>query len=212
MRFSLSLALRVLTSVAGCCLVWTGCSAGYRDAYEGDLHFEHCYRLDEEARITVGQKRLCWEQWTRSYARRQPHDRVEYAMVRQQALAVAENNGPGAVGTGPGGPSQPGVLPDAKRRAPSRSSPPPAPGNPLPTPTSAFAPPPATLAIDGGSGQASAALDLVSRRPPQLSSAPGASCGSVCGNSWIECERSCRIGGCRSFCDEGYRSFMKACF
>ena len=164
MRLALVLNVCVLASAA--CSV--GCTASYRNAYDGDVRFEHCYRLDEEQNIAPDQKRGCWQKWNRESTFGQPRDRIEYALARERALTA------GRPQTG------------ARHTAAGAS----------PMPTSAFAPPPQTLARDAG----------------VVASAPGAYCGAGCGKDWIDCGQSCNGAACQSGCDERYRTCMRRCF
>jgi hypothetical protein len=204
MRLSTRLELCAMLTASGC-TVW-GCSAGYRSAYESDLHFEHCYRLDEELNVTIAQKRACWQRFTRTYARAQSQDRLQYALIRERALATANVNGgtdPHATGMHQLGNDlgHIGGAPSADDGLTSAS----------PMPTSAFAPPPATLAVDAG-GSSPVPSVGAGRANGQLTAAPGARCITGCGKEWLGCGQACRIASCRAMCDETYRSCMKGCF
>jgi hypothetical protein len=168
-----------------------GCTVTYQSLYENDIRFEHCYRLDEERSVPIAQKRACWQAWTRSYTYGQSRDRIEYARARDRTLAAAEVAGVGA---------PPGV--DAGAIA-------------CPMPTSAFAPPPATLARDAGApSEPPPSQSALIGKPPDraLAAAPGAHCGDTCGRGWVQCGETCKDPKCHGGCDEHYRTCMRSCF
>src|SRR6201999_1115867 len=59
-----------------------GCGPGLEAMHESTLRFEHCYRLDMDAKIAPPHREHCWRDWTETYAGGQPLDRVEYARRR----------------------------------------------------------------------------------------------------------------------------------
>jgi hypothetical protein len=155
-----------------------GCTASYRNAYDGDVRFEHCYRLDEEHAVSVEDKRGCWQRYNRESTFGQPRDRIEYGRAREHALAL-------------------GAAPPTARAAGA--------GAP-PTPTSAFAPPPQTLARDAGAaGQASSGRSGALAAAPGAycgagcgkdwidcgQSCIGATCQSGCDERYRTCMRRC---------------------
>src|SRR5258708_9862397 len=73
--------------------LFVGCSLTYQAVYEGDVRFEHCYRLDEERQIPIGDKRLCWHDWSQKYTYGQTRDRIEYALSRERTLGQAQASG-----------------------------------------------------------------------------------------------------------------------
>lgn len=187
-----------------------GCSPTYQSLYEGDVRFEHCYRVDEERQVPVNDKLQCWRDWTRHYRHGQSRDRVGYAHARERALAAALAGGQQAAPRGAG-------------RIDS---------SPLPQPTSAFAPPPPTMTPAAAAeriaaseptrvahtGQADAGARtegspaVNDETKPLLADAPGASCAGACGKGWNGCKQQCKSPPCRSGCDDQYRGCMRACF
>jgi hypothetical protein len=69
-------------------LVSSGASCGpsFEAVYEGNVRFEHCYRLDRDEEIASSHREYCWKQWVQAYTYGQPHDRVEYAKRRIRVL------------------------------------------------------------------------------------------------------------------------------
>src|SRR5437660_2796963 len=70
----------------------TACSLTYQSLYEGDVRFEHCYRLDEEKQVPVVEKQRCWHDWTQKQTYGQARERVDYALVREPALARTQES------------------------------------------------------------------------------------------------------------------------
>lgn len=171
------------------------CSLTYQSMYEGDVRFEHCYRLDEERQVPIGDKRICWHAWSQKYTYGQTRDRIEYALARERTLGQA--------------------LASGERSAPPGASASTANANASPQPTSAFAPPPPTMTRDAGAADADRQPLVAAFVQPAigpLPSAPGATCGGTCGKTWAQCREACKGGSCQSDCDDRYRLCMRACF
>jgi hypothetical protein len=62
------------------------CGPSFEAVYEGNVRFEHCYRLDRDAEIASSHREYCWKQWVHAYTYGQPQDRVEYAKRRIRVL------------------------------------------------------------------------------------------------------------------------------
>jgi len=62
------------------------CGPSFEAVYEGNVRFEHCYRLDRDGRIASSHREYCWDQWIQAYTYGQPQDRVEYAKRRIRVL------------------------------------------------------------------------------------------------------------------------------
>src|SRR4051812_32084625 len=158
------MARRVALNICGfgVAVAATSCSVTYQSIYENDVRFEHCYRLDEERTVPIDQKRACWQAWSRSHTYGQSRDRMEYARARDRALYDAQ-----ATGMRP--------LPGMNAGVPA-----------CPMPTSAFAPPPSTLAPDAGAAVPAQASALIARPADKDAgvAAPGARCGDTCGHDW----------------------------
>jgi len=158
-----------------------GCGPSFQATYECDVHFEHCYALDETP-AAVGVKRRCWSDWLAGYTFGQPRDRVDFAASRVKALAA------------PRGPVA--DVPPAASATRTVAA---------PLPTTAFAPPPsvASATVTGGPPD-SAAPDPQSMRPP------AAECTASCEERWTSCRDGCRDAACTR-CDRAYRSCVSTC-
>lgn len=155
--------------------------------YEGDVRFEHCYRLDLDLNIAPTHREACWKQWLAAYTYGQSRDRIEYARRRVRAFAGGDA-------------TRPSLDPGAQR--PSRREY----YLVVPDPTSAHAPPPSLamqVTTDAG--------------PPPPPSAPRSACASACESSWQSCKAACGPDGgtsdaaCRS-CEPDYKRCMQRCF
>lgn len=62
------------------------CGPSFEAVYEGNVRFEHCYRLDRDSEIASTHREYCWAQWVQAYTYGQPQDRVEYAKRRIRVL------------------------------------------------------------------------------------------------------------------------------
>jgi hypothetical protein len=176
-------------------LTCSACGPSFQAVYEGELHFEHCYALDEMT-VPDEAKKDCWREWLRGYTYGQSNDRVEYAATRFSQLSLD-----------PLLPSE--DVSDAGARRPRRSESTVA----APVPTNAFAPPPNMSASDGHDAP-SAAKMADAGRPPRAAStpgAPGADCITACQGRWSGCRDGCKDGACDT-CDKSYRACMPACF
>jgi hypothetical protein len=172
------------------------CGPSFQAVYESDVHFEHCYALDESP-ATADSKEECWRVWLRGYTYGQSRDRVEYAAMRFSQLSL-----------GPTLPSEEVRDARPRRRAPAQGA---------PMPTNAFAPPPNLAA--SASAVPGAAPPLPARDSP--SRAPGAECSDGCAQRWSACRDACdaaqrhsqdpKSGGCDG-CDRTYRACVPGCF
>src|SRR5262249_44113802 len=161
----------------------TACSLTYQSLYEGDVLFEHCYRIDEEKQVPVAEKQRCWHDWNQKHTYGQSRDRIDYALAREQALGQTQGlDKPVARGL---------VFPSGCIWAPH--------------PTRSFFPPPQIMPRDAGPpdgerAPAGASLAEGASGPPMT--APGASCGGACAKAWAQCGEQCKVQGCQSGCDE----------
>jgi hypothetical protein len=128
----LSLALLILPALLASA---TGCGASFEAVYEGDVRFEHCYKLDHDVRIASSHREYCWSQWVQMYTYEQPLDRIEYAKRRIRVLrgepppSIGRRTAPAAAGADSASPSVPpveaataSVEPQTPAPAPSASS------------------------------------------------------------------------------------------
>jgi hypothetical protein len=63
------------------------CGPSFQAVYECDVHFEHCYALDEGG-ASVDAKKECWRDWLHGYTYGQSRDRVEYGGTRYSELSL----------------------------------------------------------------------------------------------------------------------------
>jgi hypothetical protein len=153
---------------AGCAVLGaSSCGPSVQSIYEGNVRFEHCYRLDLDLEIVPTHRRHCWEQWLESYRYGQPRDRVEYARRRLRLFASGDFERPllEIESAAPPGPGSSGLAESTLVR---------------PEPTSVRAPPPAIIP---GAGVESKASEP-NRRPL---AAPGDGCADVCADSRADC-------------------------
>jgi len=167
------------------------CGPSVQSIYEGNVRFEHCYRLDLDLDIAPSHRETCWKQWLRSYTYGQARDRIEYARRRVRAFASGD----------PGRP----LLNLSEHRPEARQF-----YLVVPAPTSIHAPPPPIAT------QVNPTAPVV---VPSVASsaAPGASCASECDRAWQSCQAACGPDGgasepaCQS-CEPDYKSCMKRCY
>lgn len=176
-----------------------GCGASYQAIYEGEVRFEHCYRLDEDPEIPLTQRRECWREWTKFYTFGQTRDRLEYALRRQRELTAKIEN--------------PNADDDSLAETPALEA------KPLvaPAPTSPFAPPPRVQDEQPDAGSQKGALEpaelldmLTSGRVP-----PTQPCVIQCLSRWRRCTETCGPENneeCRKGCDATYKACGTRCF
>lgn len=183
----------------------TACGASYQRIYEGDVRFEHCYRLDADPAASRDARLACWSGWTFAHTVGQNNDRVSYARRRESALRNGDDTpaGPTLV---TGQPSTVATQQLALTGAPA--SPARAPTAPLaltaPTTTSAPSPPPipsagAVFAVTGGSG--GSGPGLTSR---QL-------CSQECGQNFTTCVTRCDGPPCAQKCGNQVKICLDTC-
>lgn len=178
-RFHALLALSALVLLAA-----VACGPSFQAIYDSDVHFEHCYALDE-TNTPQGSKRECWSQWLRSYTYGQSRDRVDFAASRVAALSVATTL----------------AVDPLQTHAVSAA----------PQPTNAFAPPPNVIGDAGppGPDAGTASTDAPVETPRRH--APGSECADACEARWSQCRNGCSDGTCDN-CDRTYRACMPPCF
>jgi hypothetical protein len=193
-----------LTPAAVVLAALVGCGPSVQSIYEGNVRFEHCYRLDLDLEIVPTHRRHCWEQWLESFRYGQPRDRVEYARKRLKLFANGDFDRPVLE-----------LAPSPTAGATNLAV--------TPAPTSVHAPPPS---MAGGAKPEPASV--VASAAPSNRPAPEAGCVGECDRSLGECRAAvCQdsanggggsagatgVGGpaCAS-CDQDYKSCMRRCF
>jgi hypothetical protein len=138
------------------------CGPSFQAVYECDVHFEHCYALDQGS-ASVEAKKDCWRDWLHGYTYGQSRDRIEYGGTRLSQLSLD-----------PTLPSE-DVRTETHKHAVA-----------APMPTNAFAPLPNMEAQSASVQSGIPAADAV------VVHAPGADCADACKQRWTSCRIGCR--------------------
>jgi hypothetical protein len=187
-----ALAVLLGGALLGAGLLAVACGPSSQAIYEGNVRFEHCYRLDLDLNIVPTHREACWKQWLTTYTYGQPRDRIEYARRRLHAFSVGDVSRP--------------VLDTKSQQSERREY-----YLVVPEPTSVRAPPPAiaepvpsaTTALAAPSGSAAA-------------EAPGSACLTACQSAFRSCQSVCAPGvpadaACKS-CEPDYKHCAQRCF
>lgn len=172
-----------------------GCGPSVQSIYEGNVRFEHCYRLDLELEVASSHRQACWTSWLDRYTYGQPRDRIEYARRRIRAFAAGDANRPTlAIGQA------------AQQQEESRQF-----YLVVPAPTSVHAPPPPIATRVN----ATEPPPVPSAEKPPEKAAPGADCEGSCKSAFSSCNQACdpsaKSAACKS-CDPDYKKCMQRCF
>jgi hypothetical protein len=172
-----------------------GCGPSVQSIYEGNVRFEHCYRLDLEVDAAPTHREACWKEWLGMYTYGQPRDRIEYARRRVRAFATGDLDCPKL---------NIGETKKAEVRQFYLV---------VPTPTSVHAPPPPIATRWYGD----AATPPATPPTPALAVPPQDECSDPCRESYQLCSRSCDLDASRpdpscAACDPDYKACMKRCF
>jgi hypothetical protein len=187
------LALRSAWAGVAGALAIAACGTSAQSIYEGNVRFEHCYRLDLDKAIAPTHRETCWREWLSTYSYRQTDDRIEHAKARIRLLATGETSPPELDLDG----GQAAVAP-----------------NLTPVPTSAHSPPPATatvpVLVDGGPGPTERPADVPAPVPY-----PRAECQAGCAAKFQACARGCKPekqgkNSCAA-CERDYLASMRRC-
>lgn len=169
----------------------TACGASIHALYEGDVRFEHCMSLDDNADVKPTIRTACWDEWLKFYTFGQTRDRIEYAKNRMRQLRSGDDQG------------TPELL--ASQSHPTEA---------VPEPTTALAPPPMMLVLDAGPTE-------TEKEPDNSAKPPGAECTSGCDATWAKCKKECVtpmcnrqtcITKCEKTCKEEHATCMRGCF
>ena len=172
------------------------CGPSVQSIYEGDVRFEHCYRLDLELDVATTHRQACWTTWLDRYTYGQSRDRLEYARRRVRAFATGDTD-------------RPALRVGENQQTDSRQF-----YLVVPAPTSVHAPPPPIAtrmnAVPDAPPSNSAELAKTSEKP-----APGEDCAGACRSSFSSCNQACdpaaKSPACKS-CDPDYKKCMARCF
>jgi hypothetical protein len=184
-----SAAVLFVLTVAG-----FACGPSVQSIYEGNVRFEHCYRLDLEVDTAPTHRQACWNEWLGMYTYGQPRDRIEYARRRVRAFASGDADRPTL------------DIGDVKRAEARQFY------LVVPAPTSVHAsPPPIATRWYGDAGAAPAAVVT------PVAPAPQDECSRACRETYSACSAPCDPDaskpdpGCKT-CDPDYKTCMKRCF
>jgi hypothetical protein len=185
------------------------CGPSVQSIYEGDVRFEHCYRLDLELDVATTHRQACWTTWLDRYTYGQSRDRLEYARRRVRAFASGDVDRPALrVGESQEQDTRQFYLV-------------------VPQPTSVHAPPPPIAtrvnavpdAPALGTAQPSKSSPAISNSAEAAKTidkpAPGEDCAGACKNAFSSCNQACdgaaKSLACQS-CDPDYKKCMARCF
>ena len=168
------------------------CGPSVSTIYEGNIRFDHCYRLDLDPEIAPTHRLACWREWTERYTYGQTRDRLEYARRRIRKLESGDT-------------SRPLLHTEPDASAPPE---PPAPDE-APVPTSVHKPPPPT---------SKPAVSATPEPEPEAGPPPPkAECSTDCRTKWDSCESTCPQDAGKpdakcAHCKRDYQSCMQRCF
>lgn len=173
------------------------CGPSVQSIYEGNVRFEHCYRLDLEVDTAPTHRRACWSEWLSMYTYGQPRDRIEYARRRLHSFANGDT-------------SRPTLEMGEDKQAEARQF-----YLVVPAPTSVHAPPPPIATRwYGDAGTAPAPTTEQVAAPVK---APEDRCTDPCREKLTKCQGACVADAgkpdpiCKN-CEPDYKSCMKRCF
>lgn len=194
-RFSArSSALCLAASVA-----LQSCGPSVQTIYEGNVRFEHCYRLDLDVTKAPTHRHACWKEWLASYTYAQPRDRIEYARRRVHSIETGDLDRPTLKLSNEHNPNERHWYLSA------------------PVPADAHSPPPAVVqAWDAGAGAPAAAPEA--EKADAGAPVPEAACTTSCRHHWESCLDRCsaKSSGWRppvcEHCEPDYLRCMRRCF
>ncbi|HEY0467632.1 MAG TPA: hypothetical protein VGC79_25705 [Polyangiaceae bacterium] len=184
------------------------CGPSVQSIYEGNVRFEHCYRLDLEVDTAPTHRHACWNEWLSMYTYGQPRDRIEYARRRARAFANGDID-------------RPTLDIGDDRKAEARQF-----YLVVPSPTSVHAPPPPIATRwygDAGTAPTQPTTEQVAAPAPTVTPAnapapaPEDKCTIPCRDTLADCQRACEPDGGKpepacKICDSDYKACMKRCF
>lgn len=174
------------------------CGPSFESIHEGNVRFEHCFRLDMDDRIAPSHRLHCWRQWLSTYTYGQTRDRVRYALERVRALHRGDSAPANLMAMADASPEGSAAAAGA---APEPTSPDKAPPAVAPKPE----PAPESAEPDAG--------PVASAAPP-----PKSECAQECSAAWESCAPKCEVDGgakpppaCEK-CRSDYRRCMQRCY
>lgn len=169
------------------------CGPSVQSIYEGNVRFEHCYRLDLEQDVASTHRQACWSAWLDRYTYGQSRDKLEYARRRVRAFSGGDVDRP-ALRVGEN------QAQDARQFYLV-----------VPAPTSVHAPPPPIATrVNAIEPAPSSSSGLPLAKP-----VPAEGCSSACLSAFNSCNQACdpaaKTAACKS-CDPDYKQCMQRCF
>ncbi len=161
--------------------------------YEGDVRFEHCYRLDLDRETAPSHRHACWQQWVQTYSYSQTRDKIEYAKRRLRYLEAGETSPPALNLSG---------APQAAQGAPASTF----------AHTDVHTPPPSVAPT-----QPAQRPDARSALTPENQGLPGQSCASDCAGVFRDCLAPCTGANAEPparciGCERDYGRCMQRCY
>jgi len=156
--------------LAGAFLIF-GCGPNVQLIYEGNVRFEHCYRLDLDSSISPPHRKACWKDYLARHTYAQTGDRLSYA---RQRLNDLENGKQSTLALSLDGGAAAAPRADAV---------------PLPSNIHA-APPPRALEQPAASSQT-----VLPVQTKKVVSPINADCSEACTSRWNECSPNCDFEG-----------------
>jgi len=187
-------------------LVIGACGPSVQSIYEGNVRFEHCYRLDLEVDTAPTHRRACWTEWLAMYTYGQPRDRIEYARRRVHAFNSGDTD-------------HPTLDIGDEKKAEARQF-----YLVVPAPTSVHAPPPPIATRwEGDAGVSPTAPTVPTAQAAETTEqaasprAPQDKCSTACREPFAKCSAPCdpdagKPGPACKICDADYKTCMKRCF
>jgi hypothetical protein len=204
-----TLRARFLVSAAALLLgpvLTASCGPSVQSIYEGDVRFEHCYRLDLELDVATTHRQACWTTWLDRYTYGQSRDRLEYARRRVRAFASGDVD-------------RPELRVGANQEQDTRQF-----YLVVPQPTSVHAPPPPIATRVNATPEPPPSISAAPKSPTMSNSAeaaksdkppPGEDCAGACKSAFASCNQACdpaaQSAACKS-CDPDYNKCMARCF
>jgi hypothetical protein len=176
------------------------CGPSVQSIYEGNVRFEHCYRLDLEVDTAPTHRRACWTEWLSMYTYGQPRDRIEYARRRVHSFTNGDAERPTL------------DIGDDKKAEDRQFY------LVVPAPTSVHAPPPPIATrVYADAGTAPTAPTAPTTEQVPLAPAPQDKCSLACRETFTKCSAPCdpdagKPGPACKLCDSDYTACMKRCF
>jgi len=178
-------------ALAGVC----ACGPSVQSIYEGNVRFEHCYRLDLDREIAPSHREACWREWSETYAYGQTRDRIEYARRRLRYLAAGETSPPSL---------------DLSRVGPAAS----VSRETTLAPLDVRAPPPTLEGPPAPTAPAAPEVPASAQVEPRL---PGEACMKACATHFATCTEPCRGRAAEApsrcvDCEGDYGRCVRRCF